>query len=93
VKPGRSLLVPMDEDADASNFGDTWNTPEFQPPEDRYGGRVSYKVRSGDSLYSIARKHRVTVAAIKDWNKLRSNQIRAGQRLTIYTSTRQTALR
>jgi membrane-bound lytic murein transglycosylase D len=54
---------------------------------------VSYKVRSGDSLYSIARKHRVTVAAIKDWNKLRSNQIRAGQRLTIYTSTRQTALR
>ncbi|HWA11969.1 MAG TPA: transglycosylase SLT domain-containing protein [Burkholderiales bacterium] len=93
VKPGRSLLVPMDEDADASNFGDTWNTPEFQPPEDRYGGRLSYRVRSGDSLYSIARKHRVTVAAIKDWNKLRSNQIRAGQRLTIYTSTRHTALR
>ena len=82
----------MDEDANASNFGDTWNTPEFQAPEERSGGRVTYKVRNGDSLYSIAQKHRVTVAAIKDWNRLRSNQIRAGQRLTIYTNTR-TALR
>ncbi len=88
LRPGRSLLVPMDEDADASNFGDTWNTPEFQAPDDRFGGRVAYRVRSGDSLYSIARKHRVTVAAIKDWNGLRSNQIRAGQRLTIFTSSR-----
>ena len=88
VRPGRSLLVPMDEDADASNFGDTWNTPEFQAPDDRFGGRVTYKVRNGDSLYSIARKHRVTVAAIKDWNGLRTNQIRSGQRLTIFTSSR-----
>ena len=92
LRPGRSLLVPMDEDADASNFGDTWNTPEFQAPDDRFGGRVTYRVRSGDSLYSIARKHRVTVAAIKDWNGLRTNQIRSGQRLTIFTSSR-TALR
>lgn len=92
VGPGRSLLVPMDEDADASNFGDTWNTQDFQASDDRFGGRVSYKVRSGDNLYSIARKHRVTVAAIKDWNRLRSNQLRIGQRLTIYTSSR-TALR
>src|SRR5690606_30438966 len=69
VPPGRSLLVPMSEDADASNFGDTWNTPEFQPPDDRFGGRIVYRVRSGDSLYAIARKHRVTVAAIKDWNR------------------------
>ena len=88
LRPGRSLLVPMDEDADASNFGDTWNTPEFQAPDDRFGGRVTYRVRSGDSLYSIARKHGVTVAAIKDWNGLRSNQIRARQRLTIFTSSR-----
>jgi membrane-bound lytic murein transglycosylase D len=92
VRPGRSLLVPMDEDADASNFGDTWNTPEFKAPDDRFGGRITYRVRSGDSLYSIARKHHVTVAAIKDWNRLRSNQIRAGQRLTIFTSPR-TSLR
>lgn len=94
LRPGSSLLVPMDESANASNFGDTWNTPEFQAPDDRFGGRVTYKVRSGDSLYSIARKHRVTVAAIKDWNRLRSNQIRAGQRLTIYTgSSSRAALR
>ena len=92
VRPGRSLLVPMDEDANASNFGDTWNTPEFLPPDDRMNSRITYKVRSGDSLYSIARKYRVTVAAIKDWNRLRSNKIRPGQRLAIHSNKR-TALR
>jgi LysM repeat protein len=35
----------------------------------------------------------VTVAAIKDWNKLRSNRIKPGQRLVIYTSGSRTALR
>jgi hypothetical protein len=83
----------MDESADASNFGDTWNTPEFMATDDRFGGRMVYKVRRGDSLYSISRKLKVTVAAIKDWNKLRSNRIQPGQRLVIYTSGSRTALR
>jgi membrane-bound lytic murein transglycosylase D len=93
VPAGRALLVPMDESADASNFGDTWNTPEFMATDDRFGGRMVYKVRRGDSLYSISRKLNVTVAAIKDWNKLRSNRIKPGQRLVIYTSGSRTALR
>lgn len=48
------------------------------------GSRISYKVRSGDSLGKIASRHHVSVAQLKSWNHLRSNTIRVGQRLYIY---------
>ena len=47
--------------------------------------RVVYKVRRGDVLGSIAIKHKVSVAQIKKWNNLRSNMIREGQLLKIYS--------
>jgi membrane-bound lytic murein transglycosylase D len=46
--------------------------------------RIRYRVRSGDYLGRIARKYGVRVSQIKQWNGLRSNNIRVGQRLTIY---------
>ena len=48
--------------------------------------RVIHKVKSGETLSSIASKHRTTVANIKRWNNLRSNTIHVGQRLYIYGS-------
>jgi membrane-bound lytic murein transglycosylase D len=42
-----------------------------------------YKVRRGDSLYSIARKFNTSVNKIKKANKLRSNLIHPGKRLLI----------
>jgi len=43
----------------------------------------SYKVQSGDSLSSIAQQHQVSVDEIKQWNKLKGNNIRIGQALLI----------
>ena len=45
---------------------------------------IRYKVKSGDVLGSIADKYGVRVSEIKKWNKLKGNNIRVGQRLTIY---------
>lgn len=45
--------------------------------------RVTYTVRRGESLGSIARKHHVTVAQLKEWNNLTSNMIHPGQPLVI----------
>lgn len=42
-----------------------------------------YTVRSGDTLSSIAKRQRVSVAEIKRWNSIKGNSIRAGQRLTL----------
>ena len=48
------------------------------------GERIVYRVKSGDYLGKIASRHRCTVAQIKKWNNLRSNDIRVGQKLIIY---------
>ena len=48
------------------------------------GELIIYKVKSGDYLGKIAGQYRVSVAQIKKWNNLKSNDIRVGQRLTIY---------
>ena len=49
--------------------------------------KIRYRVRSGDYLGKIARKYGVRVSQIKRWNGLRSNNLRIGQRLTIYPRT------
>ena len=46
--------------------------------------RVAYKVRSGDYLGKIASRYHVTVKQIKQWNHLRSDNLRIGQILYIY---------
>ena len=48
------------------------------------GERIVYRVKSGDNLGRIASRHRCSVAQIKRWNGLKSNNIRVGQRLVIY---------
>ncbi|GGA25011.1 LysM peptidoglycan-binding domain-containing protein [Dyella nitratireducens] len=43
----------------------------------------SYRVAAGETLYSIARKHGVDVAQIRNWNHLKDNTVRTGQVLRI----------
>ena len=52
--------------------------------EDGDGERIVYRVKSGDYLGKIAANHGTTVAKIKKWNNLTTNDIRVGQRLIIY---------
>lgn len=44
---------------------------------------TTYRVKAGDSLYSIASNHKITVEELKQANSLRSNTILAGQTLQI----------
>lgn len=46
-------------------------------------GMREYKVRPGDNLITIAKKHQVTVEAIKKANKMTSDRIFAGKKLLI----------
>ena len=47
--------------------------------------KISYYVKRGDALSKIAYKYKVSVKNLKKWNKLKSNTIRLGQKLIIYT--------
>ena len=42
-----------------------------------------HRVKRGETLFSIARLYRTSVASLREWNNLRSTTIRIGQRLTI----------
>lgn len=84
LRPGQMLLVPMEHDDAATNLDETYLSRDFKAPVDDYHKRTVYRVKSGDSLNSIARRYGTSVAKLKDWNGLRSNSVRAGQRLTIW---------
>jgi LysM repeat protein len=43
----------------------------------------TYRVRSGDTLYGIARRFKVTVNQLKAWNKLRTSHLQIGTRLLL----------
>jgi membrane-bound lytic murein transglycosylase D len=45
--------------------------------------KITYVVKSGDNLGSIAQKHGTTVTNLKNWNDLSSTTIKVGQKLTI----------
>jgi LysM repeat protein len=44
---------------------------------------ISYKVKKGDTLYSIAKRHKTTVNTLKKLNNLKSDMIYAGQTLKV----------
>ena len=54
--------------------------------------KIRYKVKSGDYLGKIARNFRVKVSQIKQWNGLRTNDLKIGQRLTLYSRNPTTGL-
>ena len=48
--------------------------------------QVSYQVRPGDSLWSIASRFGVTLTELREWNKLAENaKLRPGDQLRVYT--------
>jgi membrane-bound lytic murein transglycosylase D len=50
--------------------------------------KLVYQVKQGDTLASIARVFKTSVASIQNWNRLSGTQIRTGDRLTVYTLAR-----
>lgn len=44
---------------------------------------ITYEVRKGDNLFSIARRHGCSVKELKKWNNLRGIHLSIGQQLTI----------
>ncbi len=56
-----------------------------QSPSDIKGrDKITYTVKSGDNLGLISAWFRVRTSDLKYWNKMRSNFLKAGQKLTVY---------
>ncbi|HYQ72655.1 MAG TPA: LysM peptidoglycan-binding domain-containing protein [Gammaproteobacteria bacterium] len=80
IRIGRHLLVPV-----AAKNPERYAalTERLQPGHAR-ADKVTYQVRNGDSLWSIASKHHVTIRQLTRWNRLDSGSlIKPGQKLVI----------
>ncbi|GAA5521668.1 endolytic peptidoglycan transglycosylase RlpA [Fodinibius salicampi] len=47
---------------------------------------VLHTVKDNETLFSISKQYNVTIAELKSWNNLESNNLNIGQELTIYPS-------
>ncbi|MCD6418013.1 LysM peptidoglycan-binding domain-containing protein [bacterium] len=75
IRIGQKLKVKVSADRYASSSGGSRKKT------------IRHTVRSGESLWSIARKYGVTVSDIKKWNGLKSERLAVGQRILIKSGT------
>jgi membrane-bound lytic murein transglycosylase D len=100
VTPGQNLVIPVEPSrllargpqgatpAPAGRAGTAAVKPA--PPKSAPAGpadtvKVTYEVKRGDTLSSVATRYRTTVASIKALNGLKSDLLMPGARLTIVT--------
>jgi membrane-bound lytic murein transglycosylase D len=77
LRIGQVLSIPAQP-------GVTPKEPLFQPVAARAAGSRNYRVKSGDSLWQIAKTHQVSVQEVKRWNKITGNSLRVGQILALH---------
>jgi membrane-bound lytic murein transglycosylase D len=77
LRIGQVLSIPAQP-------GVTPKEPLFQPVAARAAGSRNYRVKSGDSLWQIAKTHQVSVQEVKRWNKITGNSLRVGRILALH---------
>jgi membrane-bound lytic murein transglycosylase D len=80
--PSAALLARAAAGDTAPTIADAQPTA-FEEPAAEETSRIVHRVRSGESLYSIARKYQTTVGRLRDLNNLRGSTLRIGTRLII----------
>lgn len=68
-----------------AKIGEKTNSPTISQNEE--SAALFHLVNSGETLYYIARKYRVTVEDLIEWNSLKSNTIKSGQKLALQKSS------
>jgi membrane-bound lytic murein transglycosylase D len=95
LRPGQDLIIPRapatllaartertaPSEVASRSLASAAQTPA--PAKGQQVTQITYRVRRGDTLFSIAQLFDTTVARIKSWNGLRGNTIAPGARLKI----------
>jgi membrane-bound lytic murein transglycosylase D len=90
LSAGQTLLVPLSRnEATIPVFDEAQQAIESEESEPLpASSRLIYAVKKGDTLVSIAKRHKIAAAQIKALNNLRSNHLSSGQKLVIRQETR-----
>ncbi|MEJ1461660.1 MAG: LysM peptidoglycan-binding domain-containing protein [Candidatus Sedimenticola sp. (ex Thyasira tokunagai)] len=89
IRAGKHLLIPISSEQPAHySFSAEQRTAKIQSSK-RKGKKVVYKVKQGDSFWSIANKHKVSHKSLARWNGLSPRDtLRQGQKLSIWIKER-----
>jgi len=77
IVPGKHVLIPVDIN------GKTQDMSYLTPEQGSKQQQILYRVRRGETLLRIAKRHNVTVADIREWNKGIGSSVRAGQKIKL----------
>jgi len=83
LAPGSIVLVPRDETMEDDIAARHVSASFALVPESANMRQITYKVRPGETLHSVARRWNVQPDEITAWNNLRSPNLFRGQRLTL----------
>ncbi|MDE2367112.1 MAG: transglycosylase SLT domain-containing protein [Betaproteobacteria bacterium] len=79
ITPGQTLLVPVNGSAGGEDISTMSDKPAAPKLPERF---FIYAVKKGDVLFNIAKRHGITVAQIKSWNR-DTNRLSIGQKLIL----------
>ncbi|HLA78225.1 MAG TPA: transglycosylase SLT domain-containing protein [Vicinamibacteria bacterium] len=88
---GTELIIPVRDAGRAATSAPRQVRNTVEPKlEPRASGaservRISYTIKAGDTLATIASRYNTTVRELQAWNSLRGSRIAAGNTLTVYT--------
>ncbi|MCX7902261.1 MAG: transglycosylase SLT domain-containing protein, partial [Burkholderiaceae bacterium] len=83
IAPRSTILIPRDETMDEDIAPEKLTAGLTLVPEQANLRQITYRVRRGDTLASVARRWGVRPEEIAAWNNLPSRALFAGQRLTL----------
>jgi Cell wall-associated hydrolases (invasion-associated proteins) len=87
IRPGQELKIVQDNDNATKNIAaeKSNNTKQVEKSENA-GKTISYKVKKGESLISIAKDNNISVEDLKKMNNMTDSKIRFGQELKLTQS-------
>lgn len=89
IHPGQQIVIPVPGGSNVAILADQPSRARTAATSSATAANVStYRVRSGDTLSTIASRHGMSVRQLKDLNNLRSDRIRAGQVLRVASGGR-----
>lgn len=93
IRVKRSLLIPAAMKGEALYaLSDSQRRARKAASVKGSGSKISYQVRAGDSLWSIAKRYKVSVNKLASWNSMvPRDTLRKGQVLQIWTTSPQAA--
>ena len=83
ISAGSTILIPRDETMESDIPADSLDARFALVPEYSNLRKVTYRVRRGDTLHSVARRYRVNEKDVIVWNQLTAPTLFAGQRLEL----------